>query len=332
MTSEHTQRPFSRRDSLAALLLAFAAAAPSGARADGYPAKPVKLIIPYPPGGGTDITGRAMAARLSDMLGQTVVIENKPGATGMIGAASVAKAPADGYTVLFGAASEMAINASLFRNMTYDPRTDFEPVTLVATFPLVFVAPSTSTRTLQEMIEAARARPDTVSYGSIGSGSPQHLAAELLSSMARAKFIHIPYKGSGPLVQDAVGGHIDMAVSSVPAAVPLVRSGKLRALAVTSAVRSEALPDVPTMAELGFAGYEFNTWVGVAVPKGTPKEIVERLRVGLVGALAAAEVRSALRDQGAVPVGSTAEQFRQFVRDEVAKSDRIVSQAGIQPE
>lgn len=332
MTSEHPQRPFSRRDSLAALLLAFAAAAPSGARADGYPAKPVKLIIPYPPGGGTDITGRAMAARLSDVLGQTVVIENKPGATGMIGAASVAKAPADGYTVLFGAASEMAINASLFRNMTYDPRTDFEPVTLVATFPLVFVAPSNSTRSLQEMIEAARAKPDTVSYGSIGSGSPQHLAAELLSSMAKAKFTHIPYKGSGPLVQDAVGGHIDMAVSSVPPAVPLVRSGKLRALAVTSTARSEALPDVPTMAELGFAGYEFNTWVGVAVPKGTPKEIVDRLRVGLVGALSAAEVQGALRDQGAVPVGSTTEQFRQFVRDEVAKSDRIVSQAGIQPE
>lgn len=226
----------------------------------------------------------------------------------------------------------MAINASLFRNMTYDPRTDFEPVTLVATFPLVFVAPSNSTRSLQEMIEAARAKPDTVSYGSIGSGSPQHLAAELLSSMAKAKFTHIPYKGSGPLVQDAVGGHIDMAVSSVPPAVPLVRSGKLRALAVTSAIRSEALPDVPTMAELGFAGYEFNTWVGVAVPKGTPKEIVDRLRVGLVGALSAAEVQGALRDQGAVPVGSTTEQFRQFVRDEVAKSDRIVSQAGIQPE
>ena len=250
----------------------------------------------------------------------------------MIGAASVAKSAPDGYTVLFGAASEMAINASLFKNMTYDPRTDFEPVSLIATFPLVFVAPATTQQSLRELIEMARAKPDTISYGSIGSGSPQHLAAELLSSMAQAKFLHIPYKGSGPLVQDAVGGHVNMAVSSVPPAVPLVRSGKLRALAVTSSVRSEALPDVPTMAELGFAGYEFNTWVGVAVPKGTPKEIVDRLRQGLVGALAASEVQSTLRDQGAVPVGSTAEQFRQFVSDEVAKSDRIVSQAGIQPE
>lgn len=325
----------SRRESLvrAASLLAFAAApATASAQPSGYPTKPVKLVIPYPPGGGTDITGRAMAQKLSDFLGQSVVIENKPGATGMIGAASVAKSAPDGYTVLFGAASEMAINASLFKNMTYDPRSDFEPVTLVATFPLVFIAPATTTQSLKELIEAARAKPDTVSYGSIGSGSPQHLAAELLSSMAKAKFLHIPYKGSGPLVQDAVGGHVTMAVSSVPPAVPLVRSGKLRALAVTSSARSEALPDVPTMAELGFAGYEFNTWVGVAVPKGTPKEVVDRLRDGMVAALAASEVQATLRDQGAVPAGTTAEQFRQFVHDEVAKSDRIVSQAGIQPE
>ena len=201
-----------------------------------------------------------------------------------------------------------------------------------AAYPLVFIAPATTNQSLKELIEAARAKPDSVSYGSIGSGSPQHLAAELLSSMAKARFLHIPYKGSGPLVQDAVGGHVDMAVSSVPPAVPLVRAGKLRALAVMSSARSEALPDVPTMAELGFAGYEFNTWVGVAVPKGTPKDAVDRLRDGMGAALGASEVQATLRDQGAVPAGTTAEQFRQFVHDEVAKSDRIVSQAGIQPE
>ncbi|SEN87847.1 Tripartite-type tricarboxylate transporter, receptor component TctC [Rhodospirillales bacterium URHD0017] len=323
----------SRRESLlrTAFLLAFVAA-PASAQRAAYPVKPVKLVIPYPPGGGTDITGRATAQKLAEFLGQSVVIENKPGATGMIGAASVAKSPPDGYTVLFGAASEMAINASLFKNMTYDPRTDFEPVTLVATFPLVFIAPATTSQSLKELIDAARVKPDSVSYGSIGSGSPQHLAAELLSSMAEARFLHIPYKGSGPLVQDAVGGHVDMAVSSVPPAVPLVRAGKLRALAVTSSARSEALPDVPTMAELGFSGYEFNTWGGVAVPKGTPKDVVDRLRDGMVAALGASEVRATLRDQGAVPAGTTAEQFRQFVHDEVAKSDRIVSQAGIQPD
>ena len=335
MVSNSLHGPLSRREALlrAALFLAFAGAPVAASTQPGaYPAKPVKLVIPYPPGGGTDITGRAMAQKLSEFLGQSVVIENRPGATGMIGAASVAKSAPDGYTVLFGAASEMAINASLFKNMTYDPRSDFEPVTLVATFPLVFIAPATTNQSLKELIEAARAKPDSVSYGSIGSGSPQHLAAELLSSMAKARFLHIPYKGSGPLVQDAVGGHVDMAVSSVPPAVPLVRTGKLRALAVTSSARSEALPDVPTMAELGFAGYEFNTWVGVAVPKGTPKEVIDRLRDGLIAALGATEVQATLRDQGAVPAGTTAEQFRQFVHDEVAKSDRIVSQAGIQLE
>lgn len=316
---------------MAAFLLAAGPTA-AGAQPAGYPNKPIKLVIPYPPGGGTDITGRAMAQKLSDLLGQSVVIENKPGATGMIGAASAAKSAPDGYTVLFGAASEMAINASLFKTMSYDPRTDFEPISLVATFPLVFVAPATSTKSLADLVDIARAKPETVSYGSIGAGSPQHLAAELLSSMAKVRFLHVPYKGSGPLVQDAVGGHVDMAVSSVPPAVPLVRSGKLRALAVTSSKRSEALPDVPTMAELGFAGYEFNTWVGAAAPKGTPTEIVARLREGLVATLAAAEVQATLRDQGAVPVGSTPEQFRQFVRDEIAKSDRIVAEANIQPE
>lgn len=302
------------------------------AKAETWPTRPVKLVIPYPPGGGTDITGRALAQKLSESLGQSVIIENRPGATGMIGAATVAKSPPDGYTVLFGAASEMAINASLFRDMAYDPRGDFEPVTLVATFPLVFVAPAGSNRSLREMIEASRARPDAVSYGSIGSGSPQHLAAELLASMAGVKLLHVPYKGSGPLVQDAVAGHVDMAVSSVPPAVPLVRAAKLRALAVTSATRSEALPEVPTMAELGFAGYEFNTWVGVALPKGTPPEIVERLRAALVAALEAVEVKAALREQGAVPAGTSPAEFRRFVHDEVAKSDRIVVRAGIQPE
>jgi len=324
-----------RRDQLraAAFVLSVGIAPAIGvAQPVPYPNRPVRLIIPYPPGGGTDITGRVMAARLGEVLGQTVVIENRPGATGMIGAASVVKSPPDGYTVLFGAASEMAINASLFKTMSYDPRTDLEPVSLIATFPLVFVAPASTSQSLLQFVEASRGKPESVSYGSIGSGSPQHLAAELLAGMAQVKFLHVPYKGSGPLVQDAVAGIVDMAVSSVPPAVPLVRSGKLRALAVTSSKRSEALPDVPTMAELGFQGYEFNTWVGVAVPNGTPQEAVARLHDGMVKALAFDDVRAALRDQGANPEGSTPQHFGAFVRGEVAKSDRIVAAAGIQPE
>ncbi|SJZ54676.1 Tripartite-type tricarboxylate transporter, receptor component TctC [Enhydrobacter aerosaccus] len=335
MSQDGFNRFWSRRDHLRAFAFALGLGsipASTLAQSAAYPSRPIKLVIPYPPGGGTDITGRAMAQRMSEALGQSVIIENKPGATGMIGAAVVAKGMPDGYTVLFGAASEMAINASLFRNMTYDPRADFEPVSLVAVFPLVFVAPTSSNQSLRELIDAAGRKPASVSYGSIGSGSPQHLAAELLSSMAKVKLLHVPYKGSGPLVQDAVGGHLDMAVSSVPPAVPLVKSGKLRALAVTSAVRSEALPDVPTMAELGYPGYEFNTWVGMAVPKGTPNDVIARLHQSLIAALQASDVQAALRDQGAVPVGSTPAAFREYVQAEIAKSDRIVADAGIQPE
>lgn len=319
---------------IGALLMAFACcAAPLTAFAQtAYPSHPIKMIVPYPPGGGTDITGRVIAQRLSELLGQQVVIENRPGATGMIGAASVTKAAADGYTVLFGAASEMGINASLFTSMSYDPRTDLEAISLVATFPLVFVAATSSQETLANFIDTARKHPATVSYGSIGNGSPQHLAGEFLASMAKVSLLHVPYKGSGPLVQDAIGGHVNMAVSSVPPAVPLVKAGKLRALAVTSLKRAAALPDVPTMAELGYTGYEFNTWVGMAVPKGTPKHIIAKLHDALLKALALPDVQTALRDQGAEPVGSTPERFKAFVRDEIAKSEKIVSQAAIKLE
>jgi tripartite-type tricarboxylate transporter receptor subunit TctC len=294
-----------------------------------WPTRPVRLVVPYPPGGGTDITARAMANQLSNFLGQPFIVENRPGATGMIGAQSVATAKNDGYTLLFGAASEMAINASLFRKMTYDPRTDFEPVSLLASFPLVFVAPGTFNGSLASMIDAARASPASISYGSIGAGSPQHLAGELLESMANVTFTHVPYKGSGPLVVDAIAGHVSMAISSVPPAVPLVKAGKLRALAVTSAKRSSAMPDVPTMAELGYAGYDFNTWVALAAPAGTAKEIIQRLHAAVVKTLALPEVQSVLREQGAEPIGSTPERLRAFVREEIAKADRIVARAGI---
>jgi tripartite-type tricarboxylate transporter receptor subunit TctC len=287
------------------------------------------MIVPYPPGGGTDITARVIAHHLADFLGQPVLIENRPGATGMIGAESVVRSVPDGYTVLFGAASEMGINASLYKKMAYDPRAHLEAVSLIATFPLVFVAPASTPDSLVSLIEAARRKPGSVTYGSIGQGSPQHLAGELLSSMAKATFTHIPYKGSGPLVQDAIGGHIDMAISSLPAAVPMVKSGKLRALAVTSLKRASALPEVPTMAELGYPGYELSTWVGAAVPVGTPKNIVARLHEGLTKVLAIRDVQAALLAQGAEPIGSTPEHFREFVRQEIAKSDRIVTHAGI---
>lgn len=310
------------------------AAASAGVQAEpaAYPSRPVKLVVPYPPGGGTDITSRALAQRLSGILGQPVVVENKPGATGMIGADMVAHSKPDGYTVLFGAASEMALNASLFKAMTYNPRTDLQPVSLVASFPLVFVVPANNAGSLSTLVDNARKSPGTVSYASIGQGSPQHLAGELLLSMAGVSMIHVPYKGSGPMVQDAIAGHVGMAISSLPPAVPLVKAGKLRALAVTSAKRSAALPDVPTMAELGYAGYDFTTWVAVAVPAGTPAAVASRLHDALVQALAMPDVQVVLREQGAEPIGSTPERLRAFILDEIAKSDRIVSRAAIRLE
>ena len=305
-------------------------ARPALAQSATYPNRPVRLVVPYPPGGGTDITARAIAARLSDSLGQPVTIENKPGATGMIGAATVARSTPDGYTVLFGAASEMAINVSLYRKMNYDPRTDLEPVSLVATFALVLLVPGDSTDTLESILETARRRPRSVTYGSIGAGSPQHLAGEYLASQSKTLLVHVPYKGSGPLVQDAVAGHLALAISSVPPAVPLIRAGRLRALAVTSANRVASLPDVPTVAELGFAGFEFNTWVGAAVPTGTPRAVIDRLNEALTASLGVREVQSTLREQGAQPVGSSPRQLREFIRQEIGRSDRIVAQAGIQ--
>ena len=300
-------------------------------RADSpdYPNRAVKLTVPYPPGGGTDITARAMAQQLNVIMKQSVVIENRPGATGMIGAASVVKSPADGYTILYGAASEMAFNASLFKKMMYNPATDFEPVSLIATFPLILVVPASSSATLESLMKRATEQPGTVTYGSIGAGSPQHLAGELLASGARTSLVHVPYKGSGPLVQDTMGGVVDIGISSLPPAINLIKAGKLRALAVTSATRVPSLPDVPTMQELGYQGYEFNTWVGAAVPIGTPQDIILEINQSLRTALASDEIKKIFLDQGAEPVGSTPAFFKTFIQSEIAKSAEIVSKAKI---
>lgn len=297
-----------------------------------YPHRPIRLVVPYPTGGGTDITARAIAKPLAEILGQAVSIDNRPGATGMIGAQSVVSSAPDGYTVLFGAASEMAINVSLYKKMGYDPRKDLEPVSLIASFPLVLVNAPDKEPSLERLMERARKVPSSVTYGSIGAGSPQHLAGELLESVSHTTLTHVPYKGSGPLIQDALGGHVMVAISSLPAAMPLIRSGQLRALAVTSRKRSSVVPGVPTMAELGFSDYSFGTWVGAAVPVGTPRDIIDKLQAALVKALASKEVQATLLSQGAEPEGSTPGQFRDFIVREIAQSDRIVARARIQLE
>ena len=300
------------------------------AAAQSTPDRPVRLVIPYPPGGGTDITARAIAARLGEALQQPVVLENRPGATGMIGAAHVARSAPDGQTVLFGAASEMAINASLYRKMPYDPRTDLEPVSLIAVFPLVLVSAAGPRLSLRVVVDRARSHPGTVTYGSIGAGSPQHLAGELLAAMAKVSLVHVPYKGSGPLVQDALGGHVDIAISSVPPAVPLVSAGRLQALAVTSSRRASALPEVPTVAELGYPGFDFSTWVAAALPKGAPSALVARLHRAFVASLSYPEVKATLVKQGAEPVGSSPEHLRGFVRAQIERADLIVARSGLQ--
>ena len=304
---------------------------PTLTRADSsdYPSRAIKLTVPYPPGGGTDITARAMAQQLNALMKQSVVIENRPGATGMIGAASVVKSPGDGYTILYGAASEMAFNASLFKKMMYNPATDLEPVSLIATFPLILVVPASSSATLESLMKRASQQPDTVTYGSIGAGSPQHLAGELLASGAGTSLVHVPYKGSGPLVQDTMGGVVDIGISSLPPAMSLIKAGKLRALAVTSATRVPSLPDVPTMQELGYQGYEFNTWVGVAVPLGTPADIILKINQSMRAALASEEIKKIFLEQGAEPVGSTPAFFKTFIANEIVKSAEIVSKAKI---
>jgi tripartite-type tricarboxylate transporter receptor subunit TctC len=300
----------------------------SAAQPLSYPTHVIKMVVPYPPGGGSDITARVIAKSMADFLGQPVIIENKPGATGMIGAKSVVSSLPDGYTVLFGAASEMAINASLFRKMTYDPRTDLEPVSLIATFPLILV--TSSKESLEKLVERARRSPNTVTYGSIGAGSPQHLAGAMLEAVTNTKLVHVPYKGSGPLMTDVLGGHVDIAFSSLPAAVQMIDSGRVRALAVTSGKRSSAVQNVPAMTELGYGDYELSTWVGVAVPAGTPGPIINKLNDALIKALATKEVQASLVSQGAQGEGTSPEQFRKFILNEIAKSDRIVARAKIQ--
>lgn len=313
-------------------VIVFFLSAPSFASdpANPYPNRPIKLVVPYPPGGGTDITARAIAKSLAEILGQPVVIDNKPGATGMIGAKSVVTSAPDGYTVLFGAASEMAINASLYKKMSYDPRTDLEPVTLIATFPLILVTASSKEPSLDMFIKRARKTPSSVTYGSIGAGSPQHLAGTLLEALTNTKLVHVPYKGSGPLIVDALGGHVDIAISSLPAAVQMIKSGELRSLAVTSSKRAAAVQNVPTMTELGYGDYELNTWVGAAVPVGTPKPIIARLNEAFVKALANKEVQAALASQGAEREGTSPERFREFILKEISRSDWIVSRAKIE--
>jgi len=309
-----------------AIAIAFAAAAlaSTGAPAQSYPQKTVRVVVPYAPGGNTDFTARVIAAKLTDVFGQQIVVENRPGGGTNIGSELVAKAPADGYTLLMGGASN-AINMSFYPKMPYDTLRDFAPVILcVKGANVLSVHPSLPAKNLQELIALAKTRPGQLNYASSGLGSSNMMAGELLKLMAGVNIVHVPYKGNSPALTDTIGGQVEMIFSGVPALLPHIKSGRLRAIAIGSLKRFPALPDVPTIDASGLKGYEATTWFGLMAPAKTPKEIVARLNSEFGKILVSTEVHDRFMNEGIEPIGGTPEQFGAFIRDEIDKYSKVV--------
>jgi len=297
--------------------------------AQPWPSKPIKYIVPFAPGGTTDLLGRTLSEKLSVALGEPVVVENKPGAGGGIGADFTAKSAPDGYTIMGGTISTHAINASLYSNLPYDPVRDFVAITLIARLPnLLVINPSIPARNVSELIALMKANPGKYTFASSGNGTSQHLSGELFKSMAGVDMQHIPYKGSPPALQDVVGGQVSMTFDNITTALPLAKAGKLRSLAVTTATRSSAAPDVPTLAESGLPGFEVGSWQGVFAPAATQPEIVRRLNTEIVKIINMPDVREKLTSLGAEPVGDTPEQFSAYVKAEVVKWSDVVKRSG----
>ena len=297
-----------------------------------YPARPVRLVVPSAPGGGTDITARVMAPKLGEFLGQQVVVENRAGAGTMIGGEVVARAAPDGYTLLMGI-STLAINPAMYKKVPYDALKDFAPITQAVSLPNILVThPSLPVKTVKELIAFAKARPGQLQFASAGVGTNPHLAAELFLSMAGIRMLHVPYKGSGAGVIDVIAGHVPVMTPSILTGLPHAKAGRLRALGVTSARRAGGAPEVPTISEAGVPGYEAVQWFGVLAPAGTPRVVIERVHREAVRVLQAADVRERLQADGADPVASTPEEFAAFLRAETVKWAKVVKTVGIQPE
>jgi tripartite-type tricarboxylate transporter receptor subunit TctC len=313
------------------LMLASVALAVVGGKAwaQAWPSKPIKYIVPFAPGGTTDILARTISEKLSVALGQPVVVENKPGAGGGLGADFTAKAAPDGYTIMGGTISTHAINASLYANLPYDPVKDFVAVTLIARVPnMLVINPNIPAKNVTELIALLKANPGKYTFASSGNGTSQHLSGELFKSMAGVDMQHIPYKGSPPALQDVVGGQVSMTFDNITTAWPLAKAGKLRALAVTTAKRSSVAPDVPTLAESGLSGFEVGSWQGVFAPAGTPPDIVKRLNAEIVKIINMPDVKEKLTALGAEPVGDTPEQFAAYVKAEGVKWSDVVKKSG----
>ena len=298
--------------------------------ADDYPSRPVRFIVPFTAGGGGDLIIREVSQRLTARLGQSVVVDNRTGAGGNVGTELAARAPADGHTLLMANVAPMAINVSVYKKLPFDPVKDFAPITLLASFPNVLVVhPSLPARTLAELIALAHAQPGKLTCASAGAGSTTHLSAEFFRAQARVDVIHVPYKGGGAALIDLIGGQVSMYFGAMPAALPHVRSGRLRALGVTSLARSTAAPDIPAIAEAGFPGFEAVTWIGAVAPAGVPAGIVLRLNREFVDIMRAADLREKLLKEGAEPMTDTPEHFAAYIRSEIEKWAGVVRLAGI---
>jgi tripartite-type tricarboxylate transporter receptor subunit TctC len=307
---------------------ALIAAAAGAAMAQGYPAGPVRVVVPFPPGGGVDGMGRVVAQKLTERLGKSFVVENRGGANGNIGTEFVAKAAKDGYTLLATGAG-LVTNPSLYARTGYDPIRDFDPVSLVAIAPNVLVVhPSVPARSVAELIALAKSRPGLLQFAGSGSGSTPHLAGELFNAVARVKMVHVPYRGTGPAIVGLLGGEVGVMFMPATNAVQLIRSGRVRGLAVTSTARLPAVPELPTVAESGLKGYASSQWYGVLAPAGTPEDIVNLLNDQIAGIMHSADVRQRLAGEGVLAVGSTRAEFAAYIREEIAKWARVIKQSG----
>ncbi len=303
---------------------------PGNALAQTYPTKTIRIVVPFPPGGAADILARQLAPKLSEKLGQQLIIDNRVGAGGNIGTEIAARAAPDGYTFLLAPGSTMTVNPALYSKLAFDPVKDFVPVTQMVVVPyIVVVHPSVSVNSIKGLIALAKTRPNQIAYASSGSGQATHLAGELFTSKAGISMVHVPYKGAGPAIVDLVGGQVSVMFGNMGSVLPFVKNNKLRVLAVTAAKRHPLVPDVPTVAESGLAGYEISEWYGFFAPSGTPKEVVARLHVELVDVLGAATMANYLLSQGFTPIASASDAFSQVIRADLTKWAALVKRANI---
>ena len=320
-----------RAAAAACLFPALAFSDPASAQ-PAYPQKPIRMVVPFPAGGGTDILARLVGQKMSEALGQQIITENRPGAGGTIGTDVASKAPADGYTIIMVSGSH-AINPGLYLKLPYDTVNDFAPISQLATSPgILVVHPALPVKTVRDLITLARAKPGQLNYASAGSGTPPHLAGELFKTMARVDIVHIPYKGNVPAFADMLAGQVSLSFPSMPSAVPHLKSGRLRALGVTTAKRSPAAPNIPTIAESGLPGYESTSWYGMLAPARTPPAIVTRLHEVIVAVLASPDMKDKLGSQGLDPVGNTPQQFAAVIKSEITKWAKVVKASGARPE